>query len=130
MSQLHQLHRKLHPPEPVPPPEAFAGGVWDNGGTWWTDFPPPEGFDGEEVGQWNGDSYRRTLNAAERAVMDADQAVMDADVGKAWMADLAKAEVARKNCFGFPLEDAGLQDALRQAEGEEALPVNDPPPDP
>lgn len=124
MSQLHQHFRKLHPPEPMPPQEEFAGSVWDNGGIWWTNFPPPEGFDGEEVGHWNVDSYKRTLTAAEKTVMDADQAVMDTDLGEAWIEELAKAEVARRKCFGFPLN--GADDAAREAA--EPLPVVDPRP--
>ena len=72
----------LSPPAPEPEPKAgppepplddFDGDeVWkDEDGIWWTEFPPPAGFDGQEEGTL-GFTYRRTLSAAEQAVVDAN----------------------------------------------------------
>lgn len=47
--------------------------VWrDAKGIWWTEFPPPPGFDGKADGVWDGHCYyKRTLTPAERAAVDA-----------------------------------------------------------
>jgi hypothetical protein len=68
--------------EPVPeaadphsrPLNAFDGTeVWEEeDGSWWTGFPPPAGFDGEEEGCPGTSAYKRTLSAPEQAVIDAD----------------------------------------------------------
>jgi hypothetical protein len=66
-------------PDPVLEPERGAEDwaeeqVWqEEDGIWWTCFPPPSGFDGEEEGVWNGrDWYCRSLTAAELAVIEAE----------------------------------------------------------
>jgi hypothetical protein len=48
--------------------------VWQSDGEWWTEFPPPEGFDGIESGEYGDYGYRRTLSPAEQSVIDADLA--------------------------------------------------------
>ncbi|HEY0112883.1 MAG TPA: hypothetical protein VGB59_06985 [Allosphingosinicella sp.] len=72
--------------------------VWeDEDGRWWTDYPPPAGFEGEEEGEYRVDGYRRTLAPAEQAVIDAEQAD-----------DLARAQAQRDAWFGFtsdPVEE-------------------------
>src|SRR4051812_43161824 len=74
----------------------FAGcSCWDDeDGRWWTDFPPPEGFDGEEEGDWGDDYYRRTLTPEEAAFVQ-----LALDEGRA--EDLAAARAARDVYFGF-----------------------------
>lgn len=67
------------PPEadadPAPDAEEeddFAGCiVWqrDSDSSWWTDFPPPPGFDGRHEGVLGTSSYVRTLTDAERRMM-------------------------------------------------------------
>jgi hypothetical protein len=65
-------------PEPEPAPEdeedPFDGSeVWEEeDGSWWTGFPPPEGFEGEQDGTPGDFGYRRMLSAAEQAVFEAD----------------------------------------------------------
>ena len=73
MSQLHQLYRRLNPESTGPADDEFGGrDVWDDeDGNWWTDFPPPAGFDGEEDGKWGDPDYKRALAADEQAVIDA-----------------------------------------------------------
>lgn len=68
--------------------------VWVSEGRWWTGFPPPAGFDGQEDSRPGRPDYRRTLSAAEQAMVDDDLAAMHAE-------DLA-AEIARRDrWFGF-----------------------------
>lgn len=64
--------------------------VWEDIGCWWTDYPPPPGFDGEEIGFYGDHDYRRSLSPAEQAVMEAEQAL-----------DQAEAEARRDAFFGF-----------------------------
>lgn len=47
--------------------------VWqDEKGIWWTEFPPPAGFDGRANGVWDGVRfYKRTLTPDERAAVEA-----------------------------------------------------------
>lgn len=78
---MDALERGLPPPDLAPAEEernaaedAFnSGEVWqDEPGTWRTVFPPPDGFEGEEEGVWNGvDWYCRTLTPGEQAAVDA-----------------------------------------------------------
>jgi hypothetical protein len=58
--------------------------VWqDEEGDWLTDFPPPEGFDGPEYGEWGEEDYCRGLTAREQAALlgrhDRDRAREEAD---------------------------------------------------
>ena len=71
------------PPRPVPseveapeaqedmePADEWTGAeVWEHDGRWWTDFPAPAGFDGEEGTGRLGFGYERTLTEAEQAVI-------------------------------------------------------------
>ena len=54
--------------------------LWASEGRWWTDYPPPAGFDGQEEGEYRARDYRRTLSPEEQAVIDADLAVAAADI--------------------------------------------------
>lgn len=98
------IERGLPEPEPEPEPnpdpaeaeeEAFDGGeVWqDEDGSWWTEFPPPDGFDGEEE-EPPGMVYRRTLSPAEQAVVDAELATQRAE-------EVAEGVIRRDLYFGF-----------------------------
>lgn len=74
------------PPRPAPreveapeaegdmePADEWTGAeVWEHDGRWWTDFPAPAGFDGEEATGRLGFGYERTLTEAEQAVIDAE----------------------------------------------------------
>jgi hypothetical protein len=57
----------------APEPRWSGDEVWDEAdGAWWTIFPPPPGFDGEEEGNWGDAGYKRTLSAAEEAAIEAE----------------------------------------------------------
>jgi hypothetical protein len=51
----------------------FGGGrvSEERPGEWSTNFPPPEGFDGEESGHWSDDDYSRECTAEECALLSA-----------------------------------------------------------
>ena len=80
--------------------------VWDDGDGSWTDYPPPPGFDGEEIGAWGDDMYKRRLSPAEQAVVDAERAAEEAS-------DRAMAEAQRDAYFGLAdrcsVEENGVQ---------------------
>jgi hypothetical protein len=63
---------------------------------WMTDFPPPEGFDGYEEGEWHEFGYKRACTAEEAALLEADQAAAhavemgeDAELRERWFDMLA-----------------------------------------
>lgn len=95
--------------------------VWESGGQWWTDYPPPPGFDGEESeGEGDGRGYRRTLSPAEQAVVDSDLA-----------GERAVAEAQRDAYFGFVPDADGEPLPLLPATGTApSSPGAAPPPDP
>ena len=68
--------------------------MWRDGRRLWTSFPPPPAFQGTEHGKRGEDNYRRTLTAAETAVITAREARLDA-------ADQEEAEERRDAYFGF-----------------------------
>jgi hypothetical protein len=69
-------------------------GVWKKKDGWWTDYPPPPGFDGAQSGAWGDEDYKRRLSPAEQARVDAEVAESDA-------ADRALADAQRDAFFGF-----------------------------
>jgi hypothetical protein len=108
------------PPEPEPAPGGNAGhrelhelhlgaesgiddghGAWEDEDGWWTDFPPPAGFIGEEEGSWGDHDYRRSLSPAEQAVIDSDEAEEEAEEAEARAEARAIAEAQRDSWFGF-----------------------------
>ena len=91
--------------DPTPEEEAAAMLVWhdEEHDEWRTNFPPPDGFVGEEEGVFGDDGYERTL---------------DADEEEAW-------ESARAEAFA-PLRRAG--EAARRAFFALPDPANDPAP--
>jgi hypothetical protein len=81
--------------------------VWqDDDGVWWTDFPPPDGFPGEERGQWGDEDYARECSGDECDLLDAAR---DAE-----LAELKAAEEAERNSFfaGLSAELASCQPGL------------------
>jgi hypothetical protein len=98
-SRDHELH-ELHLAEE----SAFdedGDTVWEDEDGWWTDYPPPHGFDGEEEGRWGDDCYRRSLSPAEQAVIASDEAEEEAEEAEARAGDRAIAEARRDAYFGF-----------------------------
>lgn len=85
--------RELHPGN-VPGAGRDWHDVWDEGGLWWTDYPPPSDFDGEEEGSYGEDDYRRTLSPAELAVIESEEAA-------ALAGERALAEGLRDAYFGL-----------------------------
>jgi putative acetyltransferase len=68
--QFHQLPLEDEEEEEFEPADDHI--VWEKkDGIWWTDYPPPPGFDGIEEGYYGADHYARTLTAREAAVMKA-----------------------------------------------------------
>jgi hypothetical protein len=109
----HRELRELHDgeePEMDHPADVDRHIVWDEDGTYWTDYPPPPGFDGEEQGAFRSRDYRRTLSPAEQAVVDADAADY-----------LARCAARRDAYFGFsPEPDSDGEDdrcALEERAG-------------
>ena len=80
--------------------------VWmEDNGIWWTDYPPPPDFDGEEIGDYDDGDYCRTLAPAEAAVMAARAAVEQAQEEAELAEDRRDAERARDLYFGFCREE-------------------------
>ena len=107
MCKLRKLYLRYHP-EPAGPaapdrPHEDGFDLWEDEdeGCWMTGYPPPQGFDGDEEGEWGEDDYKRTLSAREQAVLDADLAVERAEQEAELAGELARARAARDRCFGF-----------------------------
>jgi hypothetical protein len=86
----HRELHELHPPEEEETEPYDKHMVWESDGSWWTDYPPPEDFEGEEHGAYGDFRYRRSLTREEQAVIDAEEAE-----------ELAEAEAQRDAWFGF-----------------------------
>jgi hypothetical protein len=78
-AHMDALEQGLEPPDLAPAPRAparpeFTGHELseDEDGIWWTRFPPPADFDGEEQGDYGDLGYKRTLSPREQEVLDAD----------------------------------------------------------
>jgi hypothetical protein len=65
------------PRDETPAPDEDNRQVWFEDGLWWTFFPPPADFDGEEEGEVGDRDYQRTLTDEEEAVMDARKEALD-----------------------------------------------------
>ncbi len=70
---------------------------------WMTDFPPPEGFDGEENGEWDESDYSRPCTPAETAILEADRAALRAG-------ELAEQEELRDRWFDLLNEELNGDD--------------------
>lgn len=88
--------------------------VWEDDDVWWTDYPPPAGFDGEEQGRYGDYEYRRALSPAEQAVIDSDRAEAEAEEAEQEAEARAIAEARRDEYFGF-----GPDSGIEAAGGEE-----------
>jgi hypothetical protein len=107
-AQLHgkcrsrQVYLARHPEtDPAQADDGFN--VWhdEDEEMWMTDYPPPEGFDGYEEGEWGDDDYKRALSAEERAAVDADLEAERAEDEVERARELAEACAARDRAFGF-----------------------------
>ncbi|QPQ54267.1 GNAT family N-acetyltransferase [Allosphingosinicella flava] len=109
----HQVHQL-----PLEEPEEIDHHiVWQkDDGVWWTDYPPPPDFDGDEDGSYDDGDYARTLTPAEAAVMDAREAEEEAE-----MAEDEEAQAARQRdiFFGFAGEE---EEDLPEDEVEDKRP--------
>ncbi len=74
--------------------------VWQAEGSWWTEFPPPAGFDGEEEGEPGDYDYKRRLTDAEQAVIDEDERSEREE-------EIARQSARRDLYFGFDGDAAG-----------------------
>ena len=114
------------PPQPArkeaaPKPEFDGHEVFeDEEGIWWTEFPPPAGFDGEERGEPGDPDYQRTLSAEEQEVVDSDCAEQDAEI-------LAEEIGRRDRFFGF---EGGICASLEAETYETSEPSEAVHPDP
>jgi len=84
----------------------------DDDGIWWTCFPPPEGFDGEEHGKYGDDGYKRTLSPRE-------QALLDADLQEELEEDKAAHAARRDRFFGFAGDGISTPGEAEPYEGSE-----------
>lgn len=92
----------------------------DDDGVWWTSFPPPAGFEGEELGRFGEDNYERTLSAREQSLVDLDLAEEEAE--------FRAGETARRDrFFGFA---GGEILSSREAEPYETSEPSEPDPAP
>ena len=48
--------------------------AWQDAGRWWTDFPPPPGFEAKQVRRYGDHEYRRHCTPEEAAAMEASRA--------------------------------------------------------
>lgn len=95
--------------EPTPEEEAAAMTVWydEERDEWRTNFPPPDGFVGEEEGEFGDEAYERTLDIDEEAAWQAARSAAFAPLRRA-------GEIARRAWFGLP---APANDAAPDREG-------------
>lgn len=114
--ELHELH-----PDEEPEIGEDRHMIWEDDDGWWTDYPRPEGFDGEEEGSWGDYDYRRSLSPEEQAVVDSDIEEEEAEEAESNAEALAIAEAQRDSYFGFRRDCAG------EGAGGEERPFPDPP---
>ncbi|MDQ8758128.1 hypothetical protein RCO27_18025 [Sphingosinicella sp. LHD-64] len=91
--ELRELHES-EDPESCDDETRDPHQVWEeDGDEWWTDYPPPPGFDGIEHGDYGERTYRRMLSPDEQAALDAGLAAEKAGAR-------ARAEARRAAWFG------------------------------
>jgi hypothetical protein len=90
--ELHEL-REREEAQVAPPPEEKHK-AWQEAGRWWTDFPPPPGFEGKQVHRYGDSEYRRRCTPEEAAAMDAREA-------------RAAAALEARRAAWFALDDGG-----------------------
>ena len=94
--------------------------VWLEDGVWWTFFPPPEAFDGDELGELGDEDYQRTLTDEEEAAIRARRRRETAE-------RLERCCAIRDRFFGLAPRGAPGLSSPRQAETSE---TSEPDPDP
>lgn len=78
--------------------------VWQElNGAWWTNFPPPNGFDGQQRGHWSDEDYMRECSDDERDLLAAAR--------EAELSDFKAEEEAERRSFFAELK-ADLDDFL------------------
>jgi hypothetical protein len=114
-AHMDALEHGLPPPDPSRQgrdarPE-FTGREFeeDDDGIWWTGFPPPADFDGEEQGNYGDFGYRRTLSPREQEVLDAE---LEQELEEEWAAEADR----RDRYFGFAGDEIS---SLGEAEPSE-----------
>lgn len=86
--------------------------VWQSDDNWWTDYPPPAGFNGVEHGSWGRMSYKRACTEAETALLDSSTALDRAE-------DRAEDDAERDSYFAdLAAEQADADEGAGQAEPE------------
>jgi hypothetical protein len=127
-AHMDSLEQGLPPPD-LSPPAAVPGErarpeftgyevTEDECGIWWTSFPPPDDFDGEEQEEYGDFGYKRTLSPREQAIVDADLE-QELEEERAAQAD------RRDRYFGFAgnvissLMEAGTSEASEPSEQED-----------
>jgi hypothetical protein len=76
-AETHETHDPPYSPvgadsgEPEDEIEEGSDRVWQSHDDWWTDFPPPAGFNGVEHGIWGRYGYKRVCTDEEIALLDA-----------------------------------------------------------
>ncbi len=70
--QLHQLRlgKALDEEPDCRADEGDDDRVWSQNGSWRTNFPPPDGFLGDEYGDYGDEDYHRQCTPEEREVLD------------------------------------------------------------
>jgi hypothetical protein len=74
--ELHELYQGEHQGEEaqMAPQIEEKHKAWRESGRWWTDFPPPPGFEGKQVHRYGTYDYKRHCTPQEAAAMDAREA--------------------------------------------------------
>jgi len=90
-------------PASAPAPASGPDAVFESRGQWWTTFPPPSGFDGQEEAWPGHQDYCRTLTEEEEDAM-LFQAERETPPDPEW---LARESRRRDLYFGFTPEGAG-----------------------
>jgi hypothetical protein len=95
--------------------------VWEDEdeGLWMTDYPPPEGFDGYEEGEWGDEDYKRALSEEEQVVLDAEVEADRAEEVAERARALEEARAARDRAFGFAPSPPAKAPAASGPEGGE-----------
>jgi hypothetical protein len=101
--------------------------VWERRhGEWWTSFPPPASFDGEEEGHWSDPDYRRECTGEEAAIMNARR---DAE-----LADYRVEEEEERDAFFAALGTSGEEEdassSLPLRDKDEGMETSEPAPQP
>jgi hypothetical protein len=116
---MDALERGLPPPDPRAR-QGDAGAeisgdelLEDGDGIWWTHFPPPDGFDGEEQGTYGDPGYRRTLSPREQRVIDSD---LELEIEEEWATEAAR----RDHYFGFAGDEDPSPEEAEPYEPSEA----------